>query len=154
MTLTFYFASLHLIACRRRPQRGRAALLSLGLALLMTCGSLAWTPSLHAQDSTPVVHVVKSGETLSEIAARYGVDAEEILALNELEDPNAIVEGQALRIPLVLPAPAGTHRVQEGETLSGIARQHGLAVAVLLQINNLDDPNAIYAGQLLRIDGC
>ncbi len=44
-------------------------------------------------------HTVASGETLSEVAAQYGVTVESILSFNNLTDPNSIVVGQELVIP-------------------------------------------------------
>jgi LysM repeat protein len=44
-------------------------------------------------------HVVQSGESLSMIAADYGVSVEAIMASNSLDDPNTIVVGQELLIP-------------------------------------------------------
>ena len=44
-------------------------------------------------------HTVASGETLSEIAAQYGVSMQDIMTINEITDPNAIIVGQALIIP-------------------------------------------------------
>ncbi len=44
-----------------------------------------------------------------------------------------------------------TVTVKRGDTLTGIARQHGLDVATLVALNALPDPNRIYAGQQLRI---
>lgn len=44
-------------------------------------------------------HVVQDGETLSEIAERYGTTVEEIVALNGIQDPNAIAAGTVLEIP-------------------------------------------------------
>jgi LysM repeat protein len=44
-------------------------------------------------------HVVQSGESLSMIAAQYGVSIETIMAANSLDDPNTIVVGQELLIP-------------------------------------------------------
>jgi LysM repeat protein len=44
-------------------------------------------------------HVVQSGESLSMIAAEYGVSIESIMAANSLDDPNTIVVGQELLIP-------------------------------------------------------
>lgn len=60
-----------------------------------------------------VEHVVREGETLSGIARAYGVSLEAIVACNHLLDPDHIVAGQRLRIPVVsrlegpaaLPAP-------------------------------------------------
>jgi LysM repeat protein len=48
----------------------------------------------------PVVeHTVVAGETLSIIAARYGVTIEDLVAANGLADPNQLEVGQVLRIP-------------------------------------------------------
>jgi LysM repeat protein len=46
-----------------------------------------------------VAHVVRSGESLLAIALRYGVTVEEIIAINEIDNPNAIYVGQELIIP-------------------------------------------------------
>ena len=61
---------------------------------------------------------------MSEIAKQYGVAEDLLREANGIDDPNAISEGQALRIPLATPQPTsapGTHRVQPSETLTGIA---------------------------------
>ncbi len=54
------------------------------------------TPSPTA---TPRIHVVRAGENLTLIAARYGVSVETIVAANGLESPDLIYPGQRLRIP-------------------------------------------------------
>ena len=41
-------------------------------------------------------HVVSSGDTLSEIAAWYGMTVEDLIALNGIGDPDLIVTGQVL----------------------------------------------------------
>jgi len=46
-----------------------------------------------------VYHEVQSGETLFKIAERYGVTVDEIIAANELDDPDHIEAGATLRIP-------------------------------------------------------
>ena len=47
----------------------------------------------------PTVHVVKSGETLTGIAARYGVTIVALQEANGIKDPNLIIAGQKLVIP-------------------------------------------------------
>ncbi len=47
----------------------------------------------------PTEHIVAEGETLLEIALRYGVTAEALQQLNGLEDPDALSIGMALRLP-------------------------------------------------------
>ena len=52
------------------------------------------------------------------------------------------------------PAPAAkTHTVQSGETLSGIAAKYGTTYQSLAAINGIDNPNLIYAGQVLKLTG-
>jgi LysM repeat protein len=46
------------------------------------------------------LYVVRSGDTLSTIAARFGLSTAGILALNPTIDPAVIVTGQVLRLPL------------------------------------------------------
>ena len=58
-------------------------------------------PRPHKKDesSRPRVHIVKSGETLSSIAARYGTKVNAIVALNGLKDANHIYARQHLKVP-------------------------------------------------------
>ena len=44
-------------------------------------------------------YTVKSGDTLSEIGARFGVSYQEIAKLNSIENPDLIFPGQVFRIP-------------------------------------------------------
>ena len=82
---------------------------------------------LFAQDTGTMVYTVKAGETLTEIAAQFGVEPQVLLDLNGLENADAIFVGQTLRVPVTVdasqPAPPGTYRVQPGETLSAIAQR-------------------------------
>lgn len=44
----------------------------------------------------PVYYYVKSGDTLSGIAAKYGVTASYLASLNNISDPNKIYVGQRI----------------------------------------------------------
>lgn len=46
----------------------------------------------------------------------------------------------------------GYYRVQSGDTLSKIAREHNTSVAELMRLNNLSNPNRISKGQMLRVN--
>lgn len=49
---------------------------------------------------TPIVYLIKKGDTLSKIAVANGITIEELLAANpSIKDPNKITEGQAITIP-------------------------------------------------------
>lgn len=108
-----------------------------------------------------VVHVVRRGETLSGLAVRYGAGLATIMSANRLTNPNRIVIGQRLRIPVTTQTPQSaapmvgarttTHVVRAGETLTGIARQHGTSVAVLMNLNQLPRSGLIRVGQRIVV---
>lgn len=111
------------------------------------------TPPLHAQAAT---HTVQPGETLSQIAEQYGTTESALLELNDLEEPDMILVGQALIVPAAAPfatAAPGQHRVQVGETLSQIAHQYGLTLEQLMTANGIIDADNVFSGQLLKIPG-
>ena len=120
------------------------------------CFSLFLYPApLLAQDAGTMVYTVKAGETLTEIAAQFGVEPQALLDLNGLENADAIFVGQTLRVPVTVdasqPAPPGAYRVQPGETLSAIAQRYGMTLEELMALNQITDANAVYAGQLLAV---
>ncbi len=45
----------------------------------------------------------------------------------------------------------GKYTIKPGETLSGIALQYGITTEELVKLNNIADPNAIQAGQVLIV---
>lgn len=107
--------------------------------------------------ASQVIHTVQAGETLSSIAAQYGVSWQEIAAANNITAPNyTIYRSQKLVIPGVTatPAPEATvrsHTVQTGETLYSIAVQYGVTLQALAGANNITNPDQIYPGQVLVI---
>jgi LysM repeat protein len=94
-------------------------------------------------------HVVRSGETLSSIAARYRTTVSALVRANGLADPDFVVAGQHLRVR----TPATRHRVRSGETLSSIAARFGTTVSRIARANDLADPDYIVPGQSLRVPG-
>ena len=101
-----------------------------------------------AERRSPIVHVVKRGDTLSEIAARYRVSQKQIKRWNKLRS-NRIYAGQSLKVGL--PVRSGDwYRVRRGDTLSKIARQFAVPVYKLKAINRLNG-NVIHVGQKLYL---
>lgn len=106
--------------------------------------------------SGKLVHVVKRGENLTQIARRYGSTVKAISAANGIHNPNRIYAGQRLVIPTYggggYKAGGGWwYCVRRGDTLSSIAWRHGTTVAALQRANGIRNPNCIYAGQKLWI---
>jgi LysM repeat protein len=69
--------------------------LATGCSLLL---SLLCAATVAAQDG--IIHVVQPGDTVGQLAWRYGVRSREIVAANHLVDPNRIFAGQKLLIPV------------------------------------------------------
>jgi LysM repeat protein len=103
----------------------------------------------------PTVYVVRAGDTLQRIAARFGTTWQAIAAANNLTNPNRILVGQRLVIPTgsTSPPPSSprVHVVSPGETLFRIALRYGVTVQAIAAANNISNPNAIYVGQTLQI---
>lgn len=97
-----------------------------------------------------IVHTVQRGETISQIAARYGIDENTILAANDLPNANAIQVGQKLNI---LTIPGALHTVKRGESLWEIARTYQTDMAEIIAVNGIENPSRIQASQELIIPG-
>ena len=122
--------------------------------------------------STPGVHIVQPGDTLSALARRYNTSVKALVAANGMADANTPLRvNQQLKLPgttaqpaakpapAVKPAPAaksatpGTHTVTPGDTIYRISRQYGVSPTALMQANGLtpETANTIRVGATLRI---
>ena len=108
----------------------------------------------------PEFHVVQDGETLTLIAARYGLSSDDIAVKNGLDDPNAIFAGQRLDLPTsdeTLPAPERGRQadrgyiVKEGDTLFAIAQEFGVSLEALAEENDITDQSQLFVGSKLTI---
>ncbi len=95
-----------------------------------------------------LIHIVAPGETVSGIAATYGVTAWQIIQDNQLTEPDRLTPGQNLLILY----PAITHIVQKGDTLQHIAEQYAVDMISLYRNNYfLGGKPFIVPGQKLTI---
>ena len=56
-------------------------------------------PVTTTTEYVPIFHEIQAGDVLANIAAQYGVDYEELIALNGIVDPDHIELGDVLEIP-------------------------------------------------------
>lgn len=101
-----------------------------------------------------VQHTVRRGETLSEIAYRYGTSVRRLQTANNWLNPRALEIGQRLRIPVAGDTDQPdwlVYRVRRGDTLWGIARRYNVRVGQLKSWNGLGGGSRILPGQRLRV---
>lgn len=79
-----------------------------------------------------MVYKVQEGDTISKIAARFGVSADTFRWANEGLRSQALQIGQEL---VVLPVSGVLHRVAEGETPESIAALYGVPSEAVLNVN-------------------
>lgn len=115
------------------------------------------TPQVQSYEQ-PVVqtdgttYIVQAGDTLSEIAQRFGTTYQSLAAINNIADPNRIYPGQEILIDgTATEASAVYYTIQPGDTLSGIASTYGTTWQRLAEVNGISDPNLIYAGNTIRV---
>ena len=102
-------------------------------------------------------YYVKLGDTLSRIAAHFGMRTSALAAANGMSNPNYVYVGQRICIPNIYGGPSYSgdwgayYKVKVGDTLSEIAQGYGTTVHYLMVLNGLHNPNYIYVGQVLRI---
>lgn len=103
------------------------------------------------------IHYVRKGDSLWNIAKRYGSTVQQIQALNNLNS-TVLSIGQALKIPGYKPEPLpdtaelNTYYVKRGDSPYTIAQKHKMPLDRFLLINKLHPRSRIYPGQKLFIE--
>ena len=103
-------------------------------------------------------YVVDEGDTLFNIAIRYGISVEAIAVANGIPAPYIIYPQQSLTIPdfsdttsYASGVTGDTHTVAPGETIFFIAQRYGVTTQAIVAANSLSNPNQIQAGQVLTL---
>ena len=105
--------------------------------------------SLVLADET---YTVRSGDTLSGIASRYGTTYQQLAEWNNISNPNLIYVGQVLIVRKTTSQDGIIYyTVQAGDTLSEIASRYGTTYQQLAEWNNISNPNYIQVGQVLIV---
>ncbi|MFJ7745309.1 glycosyl hydrolase family 18 protein [Peribacillus sp. NPDC097295] len=93
------------------------------------------------------IHVVRPGQTLFGIAQTYSVSVDRIVEANKIPNPNNLVVGQAIVIPIV----GSYYFVQPGDTLFSIAQKVDVPYQELARINGISDQESLTVGYRLYI---
>ena len=120
---------------------------------LIYAGETLIVPSANEQTGQSQVYTVKRGDTLSEIAMKYGTTVQAIAQDNNISNVNLIYPGQRLVIRDTCRYDCG-HRiytVKPGDSLWTIARRYNTTIANIVRLNRIQNPRLIYPGQIFRI---
>ncbi|MCP4715227.1 MAG: LysM peptidoglycan-binding domain-containing protein, partial [Deltaproteobacteria bacterium] len=140
---------------RRLNGLGKRSILRVGQKLKVPGGS---RPAPTKKRPSYRYHVVKRGDTLSELAQRYGSSTSSLRRLNGLGKRSVLRVGQKLKVPGgSRPAPAKKkpsyryHVVKRGDTLSELAQRYGSNTSSLRRLNGLGKRSVLRVGRKLKI---
>ncbi|MTI95996.1 MAG: LysM peptidoglycan-binding domain-containing protein [Firmicutes bacterium] len=105
-------------------------------------------------------YIVKSGDTLSLIASRNNTTVNQLVSINNISNPDLIQVGQVLELPGDQSQPQEpqqpsqiTYTVKAGDQLGLIAHKYQTTVSEIMRLNNLSNPDTLFVGQTLIIQG-
>ena len=114
-------------------------------------------------------YTVVKGDTLTKIAKRYGTTVAQLCEWNNISNANLIKVGQKLIVSQESESESSSSEsstpstststetsqyiVQSGDTLSKIAKKFDTTVATLVSMNNIENADVIYVGQVLTVPG-
>lgn len=135
--------------------------LRVGQTLLIPTNTYYSTLKEETADANVIIHVVKRGETLSEIAESYHTRLSKVRSLNNIYH-DYISPGMRLKIPTNLASqrtpsntPKGSEKVvyvvKRGDTLTAIANRYNVSLTKVKSWNDLDGRKSIYPGQRIVI---
>lgn len=107
-----------------------------------------------------ILYKVKRGDTLSEIALNHNTTVKHLVLINDINNPDLIFVGEILTISCNHNNSGSgnnddqdiiIYTIKRGDTLSEIALEYSTTVVSLVELNNIKNPNLIYAGETLKI---
>ncbi len=113
----------------------------------------SWSSGERSSSSSKktVKHKVRRGDTLWDIARKYGTTTAAVRRLNSLGRSSRIYPGQELVVSVEDTLKYVIHKVCRGETLTRIARKYRTSIARILANNNIPDPDRLRIGERLKI---
>lgn len=112
---------------------------------ILSIGQVLQIPSSSSSNNSGSTYTVKAGDSLWNIANKYGITVDELKNLNNLTS-NTLSIGQILKVP----NGGNTYTVKSGDSLWSIANRYGTTVDTLKSLNGLTS-NTLSIGQVLRL---
>ncbi|HXQ35931.1 MAG TPA: LysM peptidoglycan-binding domain-containing protein, partial [Anaerolineales bacterium] len=113
---------------------------------------LCYSPArAQGEEPTGPYYIVQEGDSVWQIAARFGVAVEDLMEENHISDANQLTIGARLIIPGLqgVEGQLTVITVVYGDTLRTLSRYYGVSQEVLVRLNRLMSPAELYAGYSL-----
>jgi uncharacterized protein YvpB/LysM repeat protein len=146
------------------PLLGLRRLVTAGFVVTMLMTATAGTGSAQQR------YIVRDGDSLSQVAAEFGVDPDAILRSSWVQNPGELTPGDVIVIPDPGQTPdeaaemaaqlegtspwvSAAYYVADGDTIESVAANFGVSVSSIVDLNGLVDPDLLNVGQRLLIPG-
>ena len=96
-----------------------------------------------------ITYTIQSGDILSSIASRFDTTVSNLVELNDIQNPNFIYAGDILKIQET--SEYKIYTIQRGDTLSSIALKFDTTIKKLVELNNIQNPDLIYANTKIKV---
>ncbi|MCD6400767.1 MAG: peptidoglycan DD-metalloendopeptidase family protein [Anaerolineales bacterium] len=110
---------------------------------------------VRAQEELPPgpVYIVQSGDTLFSIAKSFRMPINDLIAYNQIQNPNLLNVGAKIVIPGYegVDGVLETYQVAFGETIHKLSEKFNISEQELVRLNHLTSPSEVYAGYSLII---
>jgi murein DD-endopeptidase MepM/ murein hydrolase activator NlpD len=122
------------------------------LLLLLAAALLFGARPAAAQSEGPI-YIVQPGDSLSTIAARFDISLADLMAANDITDPNVLSAGQQLTIPGLegVTGVLDTELINFGDSFRSLLRRTQVSAALLRRLNHLISPSEFYVGASMII---
>lgn len=119
----------------------------------------------------PITHTIQTGEVLFNIALRYSVSVDSIVAINPGLSPDSVVAGSAINVPLPTATPplesvvveingqsaiadptdCVLHVIEENDTFSRLSLIYDISLDALLAVNRVTETTLVWPGDTMCI---
>ena len=116
------------------------------IAILLAILFVTSATMVSAEDEDYPIYIVQPGDSLTGIALQFGVDIDELIAINNIIDPSALPIGAELILPGLegITGVLTTINLEAGENLHSLSIKSEVIPEALMQINKLSSPTELY----------
>ena len=126
---------------------------------MLSIGQILRIPDGDHPMKRDVAHTIQRGENLYLIANNWGVDVKEIIAYNQIRNPNQIYVGDVINIPLNQTTNINTiqrnnvnytYKIAPGDNLWNLSKMWNVSINRIMEYNNISNANLIRIGTIIK----